>query len=428
MKKLFNKRANDSQPEPSGQEQNDTAGASAAQSAVKKRGGFLRRSSVSADHNGPVQSQQQQQRSRQRESQYHAPLRYMSARESVVQTIGYLCASGNDDWDRVLLLCDEVSSSEDMAKEAAKALRKEIELGQPESQRRAARLCVIMMRNATDRFRLQIANKKYLDVLEKTIKSSKTTAETKTMLLKALSVLAYENRVGGTRMYAVKIIKNIDSGMQNDRDLSSLTNLYNKVKAPTDPIGGSSQDAEDPVFDPQIDSQRSARHRSGHEQINLAKEAQMAKSSANMLTEALSFTKPDDLDDNDLIKEFYANCQHAQSIFVDALPWVTAQAEQAARAKRESNEPGENERRPEIDPPASVAPSTTPTQEEKLLHDMLEANTELQAAFTMYDDVHRRKQQTDNERIATERSLTEQKMSSMNLVSPSSSACFSSSR
>ena len=40
------------------------------------------------------------------------------------QSVGYLVGSGRDDWTRALLLADSVSSSEETAKEVAKALRK----------------------------------------------------------------------------------------------------------------------------------------------------------------------------------------------------------------------------------------------------------------------------------------------------------------
>ena len=54
--------------------------------------------------------------------------------------IGWLCGTGRDDWSQVLRLCDEVSSSEALAKEAVRTLRKEIEHGRPDAQSRAARV------------------------------------------------------------------------------------------------------------------------------------------------------------------------------------------------------------------------------------------------------------------------------------------------
>ena len=52
-----------------------------------------------------------------------------------------------------------------------------------------------MMRNSTDRFRLQVATKRFLEVVEKVVKSSKTSPEVKIMLLKSMSVLAFEHKV-----------------------------------------------------------------------------------------------------------------------------------------------------------------------------------------------------------------------------------------
>lgn len=78
-------------------------------------------------------------------------------------TVGWLCGSGVDDWSRTLELCEGCSSSQKIAEESIRALRKEIEYGQPDAQQRAARLLVIMSRNTTDRFKLQMANKRFLE-------------------------------------------------------------------------------------------------------------------------------------------------------------------------------------------------------------------------------------------------------------------------
>lgn len=108
------------------------------------------------------------------------------------QTIGYLVGSGKDDWTRALLLADAVSSSDETAKEAAKALRKEFEFAASDARIRAHRLLVILMRNSSDRFKLKIANKKFLDVVLKVYQSKQTPFEVKDSMLKAFQVLAYE--------------------------------------------------------------------------------------------------------------------------------------------------------------------------------------------------------------------------------------------
>lgn len=51
-----------------------------------------------------------------------------------------MCATGSDNWSLALKLCDDLSSSEAVAKEGARTLRKEIEYGEPLAQQRAARV------------------------------------------------------------------------------------------------------------------------------------------------------------------------------------------------------------------------------------------------------------------------------------------------
>lgn len=108
------------------------------------------------------------------------------------QTVGYLVGSRHDDWTRALLLADSVSSSEETAKEVSKALRKEFEFAAPDAKIRAHRLLVILMRNSGDRFKLKIANKKFLEVVEKVWKSKTTSFEVKDSMVKAFQVLAYD--------------------------------------------------------------------------------------------------------------------------------------------------------------------------------------------------------------------------------------------
>ena len=108
------------------------------------------------------------------------------------QTIGYLVGTGRDDWTRALLLADSVSQSDDQAKEASKALRKELEYAAPDARIRDIRLLVILMRNSTDRFRMKIASKKFLDVVEKVHRSKQTPPEVRAAIVKAFCVMGYE--------------------------------------------------------------------------------------------------------------------------------------------------------------------------------------------------------------------------------------------
>ena len=123
----------------------------------------------------------------------------------ISSAIGYLAARGQDD-RKLLHLCDLISSSEAHAKEAAVALRKELQHGAPDAQARACRMLVVVFRNSSDRFRLQVVRGggKFLDAVADVAKSKKTTFEVKEALLKAMSVLAYENQV---RSWPVSCLK-----------------------------------------------------------------------------------------------------------------------------------------------------------------------------------------------------------------------------
>ena len=64
--------------------------------------------------------------------------------------------------------------------------------------------------NASDRFRAQVASKKFLDAVEDTISSSKTPLSVKETMLRVLGVLAFE--------------------FKSDPELVSVTKCWNKVK------------------------------------------------------------------------------------------------------------------------------------------------------------------------------------------------------
>jgi hypothetical protein len=150
-------------------------------------------------------------------------------------------------------------------------------------------------------------------------------------------------------------------------------------------------DASDPLFDP-VTSQQGNRRERGPARRDLWKEAELGKSSANMLIDALGFTPIEDLDSNELIKvgtsssslavltfeqEFYGNCQRSQSIFIDAIPHAAQKAEAAAQQHQPLPDG-----RPAID-------EHQPTNEATLYQKLLDANQTLTEAFKMYDGAFR---------------------------------------
>ncbi|EST05990.2 hypothetical protein PSEUBRA_005045 [Kalmanozyma brasiliensis GHG001] len=153
--------------------------------------------------------------------QYQAArLQDKEAEDLVASRIGWITANAHEeqDWMHVLPIIDLVSQSEAASKEAARALRKEFKYGTVDTQRRAVRLWALLTLNASDRFRLQVASRRFLESIEDTIASSKTPLSVKETMLRVLGVLAFEFR--------------------NDADLAAVTKCWNKVKPSDRPKDG----------------------------------------------------------------------------------------------------------------------------------------------------------------------------------------------
>lgn len=134
------------------------------------------------------------------------------AEELVSSRIGWIASSANteQDWMQILSLIDIIAQSDAGSKEAARALRKEFKYGSVDTQRRAVRIWALLTLNGSNRFRQQIASKKFLEAVEDTIASSKTPLSVKETMLRVLGVLAFEFR--------------------DDADLAGVTKCWNKVK------------------------------------------------------------------------------------------------------------------------------------------------------------------------------------------------------
>lgn len=92
-----------------------------------------------------------------------------------------------------MLLANLISHSTEASKEAARSLRKEIKhTGVSENRVTAARVWGILSLKASDRFKMQIAEKKFLVVVEDIIRSKDTPWEVREMLFKSLGMLAWQ--------------------------------------------------------------------------------------------------------------------------------------------------------------------------------------------------------------------------------------------
>lgn len=185
--------------------------------------------------------------------QQAARMQDKEAEDIAASRIGWISANAVDehDWLEILPLIDVVGYSEAASKEAARALRKIFKYGSVDRQRRAVRIWALLTLNASDRFRLQVASKRFLDAVEDTIASSKTPLGVKETMLRVLGVLAFEFR--------------------GDPELVSVTKCWNKVKPSDRPKDG--EPLENDLFEfrlpqprPTQQQQREARRRSRQQQ------------------------------------------------------------------------------------------------------------------------------------------------------------------
>ncbi|KAK0534195.1 hypothetical protein OC834_001982 [Tilletia horrida] len=360
----------------------------------------------------------------------------------ITEKIAWLCGSPNStvDFSHVLSLADSISSSEAAAKEAARAIRKEFKYGEPEAQRRAIRVWAILMINASDRFRMQIATKRFLEVVDHVATSKNTDPGVSAKMFDVLAVLAYT--------------------YQFDADLSMITRCWNKIKPKDRPLNGEPLDPESPDFNPPVHIPRSPRgapqrravspngdgqererdpngngngtgngngllrpsqdpprkdsgktsaaegkkkprdysHRivsADEDMRKLHEECDIARINAGVLIDSLASSGLS----SPLLDEFAHKVQLSQMFLVGQIDWASAQANRsrdymndiAAVAVAEGRQP----------------PLLEETREERLLADILSANERLMEAQQMLDDARLRQKEEEEEEAARERSRVE---------------------
>ena len=260
------------------------------------------------------------------------------------------------DWAYILSVADKLSHSESASKEASRALRKEFKYALPDAQKRAARIWAILALNSSDRFRLQIATKRFLDVVEDTIKSKSTPPFVKQSLLNVLSGLAYEFR--------------------KDSELSAITKLWNKIKPAGAPVDGTPIDPQSDEFRPPDSRSRGRRKNSATPRIilkevdirKLHEECAIARTNAQNLVASLA---AEGLQNPALI-EMETKVNLSQDFILAQIPWASAEAGNAREAAKQLRAKGSDQ---------AGEPGATP--EEKLLADLLNANEHLNKASSL---------------------------------------------
>ncbi|KAK7695193.1 hypothetical protein QCA50_002383 [Cerrena zonata] len=329
----------------------------------------------------------------------------------LTRMIGYLTATASEDWSLVLEVSEKASSSEAAAKETAKALRREFKYAEPQAQLSAARLWAILLRNASGTFVHQCTSRKFIDTLEEVINSTRTAPVVRERLLQVLAAAAYAS---GSASKPGRLEKD------------PFRQLWRRVKNHEQPDEGIPFDANDAMFNPPLTPvpppdltsipphQRPShtRHKSpsqpriippDEDRRRLLQECKIGKGNAALLSEALTFAKPEDLKQKSIIKEFYARCRASQELIFAQIDWASANAARSRQdAGRESphiqrkNSAGTP--RPHVNSVASEPEDRTLTVEEQLLAALLSANQELTDALRVYDDLERVKIEREAER------------------------------
>ncbi|KAF9446534.1 hypothetical protein P691DRAFT_803828 [Macrolepiota fuliginosa MF-IS2] len=333
----------------------------------------------------------------------------------LTKMIGYLTATASEDWALVLDVCDRVSASENNAKEAIKALRKEFKYGEPPGQLSAARLWAIMLRNSSNTFITQSTNRKFLETIEELLMHPKTSPVVRERLLDVVAAAAYASDAKGDRdsfrglWRRVKPIDKPDEGMPFSMD-DVMFNLPVTPRTPQYGVPDILLDAHLPIHDitpasPPPPTTRSHRKRKSptrnriipHDEDvrRLLQECKIGQGNASLLSQALFHAKPESFKKDPVVREFYHKCRASQELIFAQVPWATAEAEKSiqdrdARSKSKETNGDVNEI----------------TKEEQLLNEILDANGELLEALNQYEDMDR----VAMERKAEYRSMRENRI------------------
>lgn len=354
----------------------------------------------------------------------------------ITSQIGALSIYDEDswDWNQVMALCNAVSHSEAASKEAARALRKEFKYGEEAPKYQAVRLWAILCIRASDRFRLQVTSKKFLEVLEDLYTDKRTSTQIRGRLLLAWSMLAHE--------------------FQWDQDLLPISRLFNKVKPNEMPLNGVPLDLDNALFHPpgslQLESSShappapapppiqqameqphqlqtttvvrttSVRHAVQHpaevgegapgEPVprmsddirRLHEECQVARGNAQLVTESLIEHGLQ----SDLVAEFAGKSQLSQDFIFAQIPWASAQVDRSRREAQSRAASGMMD----------TEDAKRATKEETLMEDLLDTHEKLVAANAMVEEARNREREEEEEREAIDRSIREQKIDRSTLM------------
>ncbi|OCF40210.1 hypothetical protein I317_05967 [Kwoniella heveanensis CBS 569] len=363
----------------------------------------------------------------------------------VTTAIHMLCTMQDPPLANIYEVCDRINTSVDndsIAKEAARALRKEFKHGNEGERRNAAKVWLILMRNIQIRgFRQNASSRKFFSSMEPIL-----LAPTQKPLVSA-----------ATHRLLSDILADLTFSYGMEKGCEGLVEMWKKVKLPQEADFGNPLPADHPIFggEPMYPNQAQWSHPPSHansigsrrpsspslQQLSSAQqtmqapaiptrgaspgkfgpgytdlpshgedirrlvdECTAAKESARVLTEALVYTRPEELEHKPIIGEFYRKVFLAHESLTAQMDW--AQAEAARSRERHANLTLDSSGN------ANAALDTTKhdTPEEKALATLFEAHSALSEALKQHDELDRLGAEEKELREVRERSKKETRM------------------
>ncbi|CAO3656311.1 unnamed protein product [Mucor hiemalis] len=205
------------------------------------------------------------------------------------------------DWALVFQICDAVNSTELGAKEARKLLQKKIMSNDPKTQVLALEILNSLGENCAGKFQPQLAAKSFGEDLY-TLASSKTT----------------DDRVHGK---LAQCLGNWNSQYGSDPNFGAIRRAHDVLMngvAPTHRRPASQSFRGSGRGTVIGDGGQMPRER---RPVDVNKDIELAKNSAQLFSQTLSFTDPtqEDISKNELIQEFYGKCKQSQQLLASHL-------------------------------------------------------------------------------------------------------------
>ncbi|KAJ1302176.1 hypothetical protein OPQ81_001004 [Rhizoctonia solani] len=383
----------------------------------KERHGFRSFFGTSREKEREKEKEREREREREREQTRHRGIENDRTQWEISRLIGYTTSTSVEDWSVVMEICDKVNLSDLEAKEASKALRKDIQFGRPAVQLSAARLWAILMRNCAQYFVAHTTSRKFLGRIEEVALNPTTSPVVRDRLVEVI----------GTSVYLLKDSKHLKPYQSTWKKLRLQLKLSH-------PLEGLEIPADDPILNPTPhrppsslrhlhpsepvhpevvpnvtavtqgltrvelepvpvierrntrDGERERRRERAHntestygvispeeDMRRLFEECEIARDNCRILADSLVYATPDSITSNPLIKEFREKCMRSQEIIGAQIDWATAAADRAREKQNSVNGSGE----------------AAPTVEEQLLHALVTAHGELNDVFKTYDDLER---------------------------------------